>query len=97
MVSRCILGLVGFLAVVSGQRLGCEPPHDHYPFCDSNLSVSSRVKDLISRIPDSIKPNLLTARGQGGSGKYIQVTTLFQNYFTILWYATPLILLCHPL
>jgi hypothetical protein len=41
----------------------CQPPHDHYPFCDHTLRLEDRVGDLISRIPDDAKPHLLTARG----------------------------------
>jgi hypothetical protein len=41
----------------------CTPPHDHYPFCDTALDVEARITDLLSRIPDATKPNLLTARG----------------------------------
>lgn len=37
--------------------------HDHYPFCDVSLPIDDRVNDLISRIDDSVKPHLLTARG----------------------------------
>jgi hypothetical protein len=36
------------------------------------LSVKDRVKDLISRITDADKPNLLTARGKGGNGQHMQ-------------------------
>ena len=39
--------------------------HDHYPFCDRNLTIDERVKDLINRIPNSSKANMLTARGRG--------------------------------
>lgn len=52
--------------------LACLPPHDAYPFCDTTLAVEARVADLVKRINDSDKPNLLTARGTGGSGKYVQ-------------------------
>ena len=48
----------------------CNPPHDHYPFCNTSLSIDDRVLDLISRIPDSAKPNLLTARGRGAGQGY---------------------------
>lgn len=37
--------------------------HDHYPFCNTSLSLDDRVRDLVSRIKDEDKPNLLTARG----------------------------------
>ena len=36
--------------------------HDHYPFCNRSLSIDARVADLVSRIDDELKPNLLTAR-----------------------------------
>ena len=36
---------------------------DHFPFCNRSLSIDERVKDLIKRIDDDAKPNLLTARG----------------------------------
>ena len=38
-------------------------PGTHLPFCDHSLPVAVRVKDLISRINDTDKPALLTARG----------------------------------
>ena len=41
----------------------CQPPHDHYKFCDMTLPIEERVADLMTHIPDSVKPNLLTARG----------------------------------
>jgi hypothetical protein len=34
----------------------CQPPHDKYPFCDPARSLSDRVGDLISRIPDGAPP-----------------------------------------
>lgn len=43
-----------------------------YPFCDTTLAVADRVNDLISRINNSDKPNLLTARGRGGNGEQMQ-------------------------
>ena len=39
---------------------------DHFPFCNTSLPIDERVWDLVARIPDSIKPNLLTARGCDG-------------------------------
>ena len=42
----------------------CVPPHDKYRFCDTSLSIDERVMDLVKRIPDSSKANLLTARGK---------------------------------
>ena len=41
----------------------CQPPHDSYKFCDGALPIPERVADLLARIPDAVKPNLLTARG----------------------------------
>ena len=41
----------------------CTPPHDKYKFCDTTLSTAERVTDLLAKIPDATKPNLLTARG----------------------------------
>ena len=40
----------------------CTGEHANYKFCDSNLSMDERVKDLISRLNDTEKPYLLTAR-----------------------------------
>lgn len=37
--------------------------YDHFPFCNTSLPLADRVRDLIGRIPDAVKPNLLTARG----------------------------------
>jgi len=37
--------------------------HDHYPFCNTSMPLDDRVRDLVSRIKDVDKPNLLTARG----------------------------------
>ena len=39
------------------------PGHTWYPFCNTTLDLNARVYDLISRIRDADKPNLLTARG----------------------------------
>jgi hypothetical protein len=50
----------------------CKPPHDVYPFCNVSLPVVERVNDLVRRINDTDKPNLLTARGKGGSGSEMQ-------------------------
>ena len=41
----------------------CAAGFDHFPFCNTSLPIDTRVRDLISRINDSSKPNLLTARG----------------------------------
>ena len=44
-------------------RLGCQlPGHTLYPFCNSSLPTKDRVADLIPRIPNELKPGLLTAR-----------------------------------
>ena len=45
------------------QVRACTPPHDKYTFCDASLDIDLRVADLVSRINDTDKPNLLTARG----------------------------------
>jgi hypothetical protein len=50
----------------------CLAPHDGYPFCNRSLSVAARVADLVARIPDADKANLMTARGRGGSGQHLQ-------------------------
>lgn len=47
--------------------LACQPPHDSFPFCDTTLAVSDRIRDLISRIDDADKPSLLTARSKNSS------------------------------
>ena len=61
----CLLPLVTAQAGLSA----CVPGggHDHYPFCNRSLSIEARVRDLISRIDDKVKPNLLTARGYDGT------------------------------
>ena len=41
----------------------CSKPFDSFPFCNTSLSVDQRIEDLLKRIPDETKPNLLTARG----------------------------------
>ena len=41
------------------------PNHTNYPFCDTTMDLDARVWDLIARIRDEDKPNLLTARGGG--------------------------------
>ena len=46
-----------------GQSACVLPGHTSYPFCNTSLSVDERVTDLIGRIRDEDKPNLLTARG----------------------------------
>ena len=37
-----------------------------FPFCNTGLELEARVSDLIRRIQDEDKANLLTARGIGG-------------------------------
>ena len=58
--------LVGTV-VAQGPREGAAacslPGHTSYAFCNTSLSLEDRVNDLISRIHDEDKPNLLTARG----------------------------------
>jgi hypothetical protein len=56
------------------KAFACLPgrPGADLPFCDMKLAVEDRVKDLISRINDTDKPNLLTARGKGGNGAHMQ-------------------------
>ena len=66
----------------SGLRIGpvpgppspyaCGKGFDHFPFCDVSLPVEQRVADLVGRINDTDKPNLLTARGLGGKGDKMQ-------------------------
>lgn len=58
--------------VNNGSAFACLPPHDTFSFCDLSLSVHDRVWDLIRRINDSDKANLLTARGRGGDGQAMQ-------------------------
>eukprot|EP00937_MAST-01D_sp_MAST-1D-sp2_P001941 g1941.t1 len=47
---------VGLSACVPGAGF------DHFPFCNVSLPVDARVHDLVGRIDDKLKPNLLTAR-----------------------------------
>ena len=44
-------------------KYACNPGFNHFPFCNTSLSLDDRVHDLISRIPNALKPNMLTARG----------------------------------
>lgn len=56
--------VAGTRTVDGGGQSACVlPGHTSYPFCNTSLSVDERVTDLISRIRDEDKPNLLTARG----------------------------------
>eukprot|EP00036_Acanthoecidae_sp_10tr_P008588 CAMPEP_0182919026 /NCGR_PEP_ID=MMETSP0105_2-20130417/2424_1 /TAXON_ID=81532 ORGANISM="Acanthoeca-like sp., Strain 10tr" /NCGR_SAMPLE_ID=MMETSP0105_2 /ASSEMBLY_ACC=CAM_ASM_000205 /LENGTH=784 /DNA_ID=CAMNT_0025056151 /DNA_START=43 /DNA_END=2397 /DNA_ORIENTATION=+ len=64
------MALAAALMAVAGARAqsgltACVPGggKDHFPFCNTSLPLDDRVRDLVSRIPDEIKPNLLTARG----------------------------------
>ena len=50
----------------------CHAGFDHFPFCDVALPTADRVADLVARINDTDKPNLLTARGLGGKGDHMQ-------------------------
>jgi len=43
----------------------CQPPHETYPFCNTDLSIDVRLQDLIKRIPNKKKIKLLQARGMG--------------------------------
>ena len=47
----------------AGQAACVLPGHTSYPFCNTSLDLDARVYDLIQRIHDDDKPNLLTARG----------------------------------
>lgn len=40
----------------------CQPPYNTYPFCDSTLSLDTRLKDLIARVNQNEIPSLITAR-----------------------------------
>jgi hypothetical protein len=51
---------------VSPPVWACAAGFDHFPFCNASLSIDQRVEDLIGRINDSAKANLLTARGGPG-------------------------------
>eukprot|EP00937_MAST-01D_sp_MAST-1D-sp2_P002954 g2954.t1 len=62
----------GLRGVPLPTQFACRPPHDGYPFCNASLPVDERVRDLIARIDDKDKPNLLTARGLGGHGDHMQ-------------------------
>eukprot|EP00039_Didymoeca_costata_P017511 m.324676 g.324676 ORF g.324676 m.324676 type:complete len:878 (-) comp16544_c0_seq6:89-2722(-) len=41
--------------------------YTHFPFCNTSLTTEERITDLLSRINDTDKPNLMTARGRGGT------------------------------
>ena len=41
----------------------CGTGFNHFPFCNTSLARDDRVRDLVSRIADADKANLLTARG----------------------------------
>ena len=70
MLSLPSIALLAHLALASGSRSepkpltpACSKPFDSFPFCNTSLSVDDRIEDLLKRIPDETKPNLLTARG----------------------------------
>lgn len=46
----------------------CRPGFDTYPFCNTTLSVTERVADLISRLELTDIPPLMTARHGGKDG-----------------------------
>lgn len=50
----------------SGLAACVESGHTQYPFCNTSLSLDSRVRDLVSRILPEDKPGLLTARAHKG-------------------------------
>jgi beta-glucosidase-like glycosyl hydrolase len=60
---RTSLGQPGLSACVPGGG------KDHFPFCNVSLPVDERVRDLVGRIDDKLKPNLLTARFSHGGSK----------------------------
>eukprot|EP01088_Endostelium_zonatum_P004876 TRINITY_DN1623_c0_g1_i1.p1 TRINITY_DN1623_c0_g1~~TRINITY_DN1623_c0_g1_i1.p1 ORF type:complete len:758 (-),score=163.69 TRINITY_DN1623_c0_g1_i1:43-2316(-) len=60
-VSVLIIGLIGTSYALI-PRACSTPQTDKFPFCNPKLSLDARVKDLISRIPLSEKPIILTAR-----------------------------------
>ena len=51
------------LMIVGQAACNATQGFDRFPFCNLSLSIESRIDDLLSRINDSSKPNLLTARG----------------------------------
>eukprot|EP00041_Stephanoeca_diplocostata_P027569 m.760704 g.760704 ORF g.760704 m.760704 type:complete len:805 (-) comp23202_c0_seq2:335-2749(-) len=66
----CTLQAIVCCVVIASTRAqpgktACVPGggYDHFPFCNTSLSIDDRVRDLLGRIPDETKPNLLTARG----------------------------------
>ena len=63
-----IIFLLLYIEQIQGQPglAACGHGYDHYPFCNMSLSIDDRVHDLITRIQDSDKPGLLTARGNKG-------------------------------
>ena len=65
-VAVCLLALAkGQPSYYDAGVTACVPGKgfDHFPFCNTSLSIDQRVTDLIGRIDDTDKPNLLTARG----------------------------------
>jgi len=75
---KCFYGLIILARVLLAEEwsetstFACVAPNDKWTFCNPKLSVEDRVRDLISRINDTDKANLLTARGTGGKGKHMQ-------------------------
>lgn len=72
MAAFVMMSVLIYLHAVSGQTSyydagvsACRSGKDHFPFCNTSLSTEARVKDLLTRIPDHAKPNLLTARSLG--------------------------------
>jgi hypothetical protein len=42
--------------------MACTGNYSHFPFCNASMSLDERINDLLSRIPDERKPDVLTAR-----------------------------------
>ena len=63
----CIAGalLVAYPATGQAGKSACVRGggYDSFPFCNTSLDLDSRVWDLVKRIKDEDKPELLTARG----------------------------------
>lgn len=67
-----LVAVAGAVTAPGARHLACRPPHDRFAFCNTSLPLAARVDDLIRRIPPEAKPNLLTARGKGGSGSQME-------------------------
>lgn len=68
LTTTAIIFLLSFFpthASAQAGRTACVPGSgkENFPFCNVSLPIDDRVRDLISRIPNSVKPALLTARG----------------------------------